>query len=124
MALSVVDSTHINAGKNLGPAFDEQVYAAGLYDNYAGCGGEDPAYIIKTYHATTLSWRNALQGVVDLHNEEDPVEDANFDQCEENYLRQFCVDWGGELLLELDPLNLLRPKKEALTRLIAMMDET
>lgn len=122
MALSVVDANHINAGKDLGAAFDEQVYNAGLYDNYAGCGGDGPAYEIRTHHATTLSYRNALQAVIDLHEAEDEVESGGFEQMEEAYLRAFCDTWSQETLFVVDPLNLQRPKREALERLIAMMD--
>lgn len=124
MALSVIDSTHINAGKDLGAAFDEQCYNAGLYDNYAGCGGDDPAYIIRTYHATTLSWRNNLQSVIDLHTAEDPVEVYNFDSAEEAYLRGKFDAWSQEAEMTplLDPTGVFRAKREALERCITFFD--
>lgn len=123
MSLSVTDSTHINAGKDLGPAFDEQVYAAGLYDNYGGCGGDDPAYVIRTYHATTLAWRNSLQTVINLHVAEDSY-NLNFDQCEEAYLRDFHDGWSQEPEMTplLDTLGIQRAKREALQRTIALFD--
>lgn len=126
MTLSVVDSTHINAGKALGAAFDEQVYNAGLYDNYAGCGGDDPDYMIRTYHATTLSWRNSLQTVINLHTASDPVEAKNFDDCEEAYLRDFHDNWEQEPEMTplLDPTGVFRAKREALLRTITKFDAT
>lgn len=119
MPLSVIDSTHIDAGKNLGSAFDEQCYNAGLFDNYAGCGGDDPAYIIRTYHATTQAWRNTLQGVIDAHSESDPTIERNYDQAEEDYLRGFFDSWKDDATLLLTPL-----RKEALERAIVKFDAT